>query len=220
MEQLGDIALVEKLMPPPSLIQGMGKNGIFLACMALFRYRPFASADGRKTCRKRTQGRRNNYSARCIELHAGAGLFSPTVWKGPKLAISRLVDKLRGDRIGLIIFAGEIIRTAADYIGLCLCKDISELHKYRFYPGSGNGSGRSINMAMRSFSGQGQMGMDNKAIILITDGENHEADPVIVARSAAERGHQGLLHRSRDPGREAYPNGRTTENFSMTVREI
>ena len=52
-------------------------------------------------------------------------------------------------------------------------------------PIQGTAIGDAINTAMRSFSAQSEK---SRAIIIITDGENHEDDPVAAARQAAEMG--------------------------------
>jgi Ca-activated chloride channel family protein len=49
----------------------------------------------------------------------------------------------------------------------------------------GTAIGEAINTAMRSFSVQSEK---SRAVIVITDGENHEDDPVAAAKQAAEMG--------------------------------
>ena len=114
--------------------------------------------------------------------------YSPNRLERAKLAISRLVDKLHGDRIGLIVFAGQSfvqLPITTDYVS---AKIFLNTIGTESVPVQGTALGDAINTAIKSFSSEAQMQQDNKAIILITDGENHEDDPVEAARMAAELG--------------------------------
>ncbi len=111
--------------------------------------------------------------------------YSPNRLERAKLAISRLVDKLREDRIGLIVFAGNSfvqLPVTTDYVS---AKMFLSSISTESVPVQGTAIGEAINTAMRSFSAQSEK---SRAIIVITDGENHEDDPVAVAKQAAEMG--------------------------------
>lgn len=111
--------------------------------------------------------------------------YSPNRLERAKLAISRLVDKLRDDRIGLIVFAGNSfvqLPITADYVS---AKMFMNSISTESVPVQGTAIGEAINTAMRSFSSQSEK---SRAIIVITDGENHEDDPVAAAKQAAEMG--------------------------------
>ncbi len=100
-----------------------------------------------------------------------------------KLAISRLVDKLKDDKIGLIVFAGDAytqLPITADYNSAKLFLNSVNT---QIVPKQGTAIGASINLAIRSFTPNSKA---NKAIIVITDGENHEDDAVSAAKSAVE----------------------------------
>ena len=111
--------------------------------------------------------------------------YSPNRLDRAKLAISRLVDKLRDDRIGLIVFAGNSfvqLPITTDYVS---AKMFLNSISTESVPVQGTAIGEAINTAMRSFSAQSEK---SRAIVVITDGENHEDDPVAAARQAAELG--------------------------------
>lgn len=111
--------------------------------------------------------------------------YSPNRLERAKLAISRLVDKLREDRIGLIVFAGNSfvqLPVTTDYVS---AKMFLNTITTESVPIQGTAIGDAINTALRSFSAQSEK---SRAIIIITDGENHEDDPVAAARQAAETG--------------------------------
>ena len=111
--------------------------------------------------------------------------YSPNRLERAKLAVSRLVDKLRDDRIGLVIFAGTSfvqIPVTTDYVSAKMFLNSIDTGSI---PIQGTALGDAITTCIRSFSAQSDK---SRAIILITDGENHEDDPVAAAKQAAEMG--------------------------------
>lgn len=111
--------------------------------------------------------------------------YSPNRLERAKLAISKLVDGLKGDRIGLIIFAGESfvqLPITSDYVS---AKIFLNSITTGSVPVQGTAMGEAIRTAIRSFTSESE---HSRAIILITDGENHEDDPVAAARDAVEMG--------------------------------
>jgi Ca-activated chloride channel family protein len=102
-----------------------------------------------------------------------------------KQAISKLVDNLENDKIGLIVFAGDAytqIPITTDYVS---AKMFLSTINPDMVPKQGTAIGAAIDLASRSFTpGEGK----SKAIIIITDGENHEDDPVASAEKASKAG--------------------------------
>ena len=102
-----------------------------------------------------------------------------------KQAISRLVDNLDKDKIGLIVFAGDAytqIPITTDYIS---AKMFLSSISPEMVPKQGTNIGAAITLGVRSFSpGEGK----SKALIIITDGENLEDDPLPVAEEASKAG--------------------------------
>ncbi len=102
-----------------------------------------------------------------------------------KQAIERLVDNLKNDKIGLIVFAGDAytqIPVTTDYVS---AKMFLSTIGPEMVPKQGTAIGAAINLGVRSFSpGEGK----SKAMVIITDGENHEDDPVSAAEEAAKAG--------------------------------
>ncbi|MGY6561260.1 MAG: VWA domain-containing protein [Luteibaculaceae bacterium] len=102
-----------------------------------------------------------------------------------KMAITQLVDKLRGDRIGLVVFAGDAfvqLPITSDYTA---AKMFISLVEPELMPTQGTAIGKAIETALLSFDVESET---NKAIIVITDGENHEDDAPGAARKAADKG--------------------------------
>lgn len=102
-----------------------------------------------------------------------------------KQAISRLVDNLDNDKIGLIVFAGDAytqIPVTTDYIS---AKMFLSTINPQMVPKQGTAIGAAISLGIRSFSPGDKT---SKAMIIITDGENHEDDPIISAEEASKAG--------------------------------
>ena len=111
--------------------------------------------------------------------------YSPNRLERAKLAISQVSEKLEGDRIGLIVFAGDAyvqIPLTSDYISARMFLNSLSTGSV---PVQGTAIGSAIELALRSFSEQSDK---SRAIIVITDGENHEDDPAAVAQMAADMG--------------------------------
>lgn len=111
--------------------------------------------------------------------------IQPNRLERAKRAISRLIDRLTDDKIGLIVFAGDA------YTQLPITSDYNSAKLFlnsvntQIVPKQGTAIGAAIDLAHKSFTPNGEA---NKAIIVITDGENHEDDAVAAAKSAADDG--------------------------------
>ena len=111
--------------------------------------------------------------------------YSPNRLERAKLAISRLVDKLRDDSIGLVVFAGNSfvqLPITTDYVSAKMFLSSISTESVTI---QGTAIGEAINTAVKSFSAQSEK---SRAVIVITDGENHEDDPVQAASQAAQLG--------------------------------
>jgi Ca-activated chloride channel family protein len=111
--------------------------------------------------------------------------IEPNRLERSKRAISQLVDKLSNDKIGLIVFAGDAytqLPITADYVSAKLFLNSISTN---IVPTQGTAIGAAIELGMKSFNPQFQ---GSKAMIIITDGENHEDDAIGAAKAAAEQG--------------------------------
>jgi Ca-activated chloride channel family protein len=99
-----------------------------------------------------------------------------------KRELMNLIDNLKGDRIGIIVFSGEAytqLPLTTDYGAAVMMTDIISVG---MTPRPGTAMGAAINMARESFAKEeGKY----RAMVLITDGENHEDDAVESAKEAA-----------------------------------
>jgi len=101
-----------------------------------------------------------------------------------KQAISKLTDKLEGDRIGLIVFAGRAYTQLPITTDYAAAKLFVSIVNTGMVPTQGTDIGDAIKLAV---SGFGET-KHNKAIVLITDGEDHEGQVLEQAEAASKAG--------------------------------
>ena len=184
IRRFGDERLVAALMPSWSPAKGWWRTIFFslgFACFAIGLARPMLGA---KLVERETKGAEIMI---CLDVSNSmlAQDYSPDRLSRAKLAISRIVDRLDGDRIGLIIFAGSSfvqLPITTDYVSAKMFLGSIDTQSV---PVQGTAIGDAIVTAAKSFSAQSEK---SRAIIVITDGENHEDDPVDAARQVAETG--------------------------------
>lgn len=110
---------------------------------------------------------------------------APNRLEKSKNIISRLVDSFEDDKVGLIVFAGDAfiqLPITSDFIS---AKMFLESINPSLITRQGTNIKAAIDMATRSFTPREGVG---KAVIIITDGENHEGGAVEAAKAAAEKG--------------------------------
>jgi Ca-activated chloride channel homolog len=184
LQRLGDIKLVQKLVPEMSRIRPVVKfilQMIAFSAAIIILSRP---QFGSKIEDVKKQG-----VEVIIALDVSNSMLAediqPNRLTRAKQAISRLVDDLDKDKIGLIVFAGDAytqIPVTTDYVS---AKMFLSTISPDMVPKQGTAIGAAISLGIRSFSpGEGK----SKAMIIITDGENHEDDPVAAAEEAAKAG--------------------------------
>lgn len=184
IEKLGDPQLVADLMPTASKGKGWLKISLLAAAWLFFVI---------GLCRPQMGARLKEHQSQGIEVMIALDVsnsmlaedYSPNRLERSKLAISRLVDKLQGDRIGLIVFAGESfvqLPITADYVS---AKIFLNSINTGSVPIQGTALAEAIMSAARSFSSQSER---SRAIILITDGEDHEGDVIEAAKNVAQEG--------------------------------
>jgi len=108
----------------------------------------------------------------------------PNRLENAKLAITKLVDQLKGDRIGIVVFAGKA------YIQLPITSDYAAARMFiskistDLVPTQGTAIAEAIRMAHESLTSETR----SKAIIIITDGEDHEGNVIEATEKAAADG--------------------------------
>ncbi len=109
--------------------------------------------------------------------------IAPTRLDKAKLELSTLIEKLKQDRIGIVAFAGEA------YIQCPLTLDKNAVKLFlstlnpNLIPTPGTALGAALRVSLAAFT---EKDKDDKVIILLTDGEDHESDPKRAAKLAKE----------------------------------
>ena len=184
VRRFGDERLVSALMPSWSRAKGWWRTVLFCIGFASFSIGMARPQLGATLVEREIKGAEIMI---CLDVSNSmlAQDYTPDRLSRAKLAISRIVDRLDGDRIGLIIFAGTSfvqLPVTTDYVS---AKMFLNSVDNTSVPIQGTAIGEAILTAAKSFSVQSEK---SRAIIVITDGENHEDDPVEAARQVAETG--------------------------------
>ena len=108
----------------------------------------------------------------------------PNRMERAKNTLSFLIDGLRGQRLGLVAFAGE----AQIQCPLTTDSEAVKTFLYRMNPGAISRPGTAIGKAIRLSAALMRKYPGQKAIVLLTDGEDHDSGPLEAARAAAENG--------------------------------
>jgi Ca-activated chloride channel homolog len=120
-----------------------------------------------------------------VSLSMKAEDIKPNRLEKAKLEIRNLIDRLHGDRIGLVVFAGDAFTQfplTTDYSAASLFLDVLDVDAVGL---PGTAIGTAIQRAMESFDFKEQT---TKVIVIITDGENTEGDVMDAAQDAAAKG--------------------------------
>jgi Ca-activated chloride channel family protein len=184
LKAFGSPELVHQLMPEYSVSRASWK---FLLILLAYLFLVIAITDpqyGSKVEKVKRQG-----VELVIALDVSNSMLAediqPNRLSRAKRAISKLVDRLKNDRIGLLVFAGDA------YVQVPVTNDFAATKMFLsaintdIVPVQGTSIGAAIDLAIKSFSTESDL---EKAIIIITDGEDHEANAIAMAEAAKEQG--------------------------------
>ena len=184
LRKFGDEALVRELMPSWSASKGWVRVVLFSLAFFFFVIGLARPQIGAKLTERKLKG-----AEVMIALDVSNSMlaedYSPNRLERAKLAVSRMTDKLQDDRIGLIVFAGT------SFVQLPITTDFVSAKMFlssistESVPIQGTALEDALRTAGRSFSAQSEK---SRVIILISDGENHEGNPVEVAKMLSEEG--------------------------------
>jgi Ca-activated chloride channel family protein len=186
LKRFGAKETIRILMPDASLRKQYFKFGLLFTALTLFILVVARPQFGSRLETVRKQGIEVMI---CLDVSNSmlSTDVSPSRLDRSKQILSRLIDNLSDDKIGLIVFAGDAfiqLPITSDHISAKMF--LSSIDP-SMVPVQGTAIGAAINLAVRSFTPNEQTG---KAIVLITDGENHEDDAVGATRAATEKGIQ------------------------------
>ncbi len=184
LSNYGDMAVIQQLFPDVSRSKRIWKFILFVFAFSFIIIGIINPQTGSKLEEVKRKGADLMI---CLDVSNSmkAMDLQPNRLEKSKQAISKLIDKLEGDRIGVIVFGGEAYVQLPITTDYAASKLFLESINTDMIPTQGTAIGAAINLAVESF---GKDEGKNKAILIITDGENHEDDAIKAAEAAAEKG--------------------------------
>ncbi len=184
LQRFGNPELLESLMPNASAIRPIVKFYIMLLVIILLIITIAGPQFGSKLETVKRKGI-EIMIALDVSNSMNAQDIQPSRLDRAKRAIYQLVDKLQNDKVGLIVFAGQAYTQLPITTDYPSAKMFISTINTGIIPTQGTAIGAAIERGIKSFSSQEDI---NRAIIVITDGENHEDDAVAAAKAAVEKG--------------------------------
>lgn len=197
LRAFGDEELMEQLMPNASKKRPVIK---FILCMVALALLIVAAARPQFGTSERTEKRNGIEAIVALDISNSmlAEDVAPNRLDRAKQMMSKLMDNMVNDKVGLVVFAGDAfiqLPITCDYVSakMFLNTITPDLIKTQ-----GTAIGQALNTSIRCFGAvndrDGQTVSDaSRVIILITDGENHEDDAVAAAKKAKEMGIQVIV---------------------------
>jgi Ca-activated chloride channel family protein len=184
MTRFGNIELLEQLMPS----NGKRKRIIkFLIVFAAAGFLILGIANPQIGSKLEEVKREGVDVFICLDVSTSmkAEDIKPSRLDNAKREISEMLNNFQNDRIGIIVFAGDSylqLPLTTDYDAARLLLSTIDVD---VVPVPGTAIGSAIRLAMKSFV-QGEK--KHRAIIVVTDGENHEDDAIAAAKDASADG--------------------------------
>ena len=185
--KFGDPELMAQLMPDASKSRPIVKFALLIVALTLLIVAAARPQYGQQEKTVKRQG---------IEVMVALDIsnsmlaedVAPNRLDRAKQILSKMIDNMVDDKVGLVVFAGEAftqLPITCDYVS---AKMFLHTISPKLIPTQGTAIGAALQTAIRSFGSQESDA--GRAIILITDGENHEDDAIAAAKQAQELGIQ------------------------------
>ncbi|NDW17331.1 VWA domain-containing protein [Dysgonomonas sp. 216] len=182
VQKIGKLATVKLMMPEMSLKRSYLKFWLIFAAITLGIFMVARPQFGTKKDKVERKG---------IELVIAIDVsnsmlardISPDRLSKAKQMLTRIIDERKDDKVAIVVFAGEA------YVQLPMTSDNQSAKIFlesitpSLVPVQGTVIGNAINIGMNSFTSEKDI---DKAMIIITDGENHDGNAVEMAARAAE----------------------------------
>ena len=183
-ERFAHIEMREQLVPSYSSRRSTLKFIIFLLVIACSILALANLQSGSKMEEVKREGI-DLYIAVDVSNSMNAEDIVPSRMERSKQAINKLISEMRGDRLGIIVFADRA------YVQLPITTDYSAAKMFlstintKLVASQGTAIAEAINLAMKSFPDEAH----SRAIVIISDGEDHENDAAVkAAQEAAKQG--------------------------------
>ena len=208
--EFGDQELMTQLMPDASKSRPVWKFSLLIVALALLIVAGARPQYGQKETTVKRQG---------IEVMVALDIsnsmlaedVAPNRLDRAKQMLSKMIDNMVDDKVGLVVFAGEAftqLPITCDYVS---AKMFLNTITPSLIPTQGTAIGAALQTAITSFgAAESEAG---RAIILITDGENHEDDAIAAAKKAQELGIQVFVVGIGKPEGSPIPKPGTNDYF-------
>lgn len=183
-KRLGDKQLIQSLMPNASSVRPTVKFWLIEAAVALMVVMIARPQMGSKISNDKRNGIETIIAIDISNSMLARDVASSRLDKC-KMMVENLVDNFTNDKIGLVVFAGDAyvqLPITSDYVS---AKMFLQNIDPSLISTQGTDMARAINLAASSFTQQQGVG---RAIILITDGEDHEGGAEEAAKAARKKG--------------------------------
>ncbi len=190
LEAFGDKELLHELMPNASHVRPNVKFALEISALIFL---IIALAQPQYGTKEETIKREGIEVMMALDISNSmlAEDVAPNRLERAKQLLSKLVDQMTDDKVGMVVFAGEAfvqLPITADYVS---AKMFLQNIQPSLIKTQGTALGAAINTSVLSFGTNESEA--SRLIILITDGENHEDDALAAAKAAKEKGIQVLV---------------------------
>nr|MBU1328853.1 VWA domain-containing protein [Candidatus Omnitrophota bacterium] len=184
IEKFGDPVLIEKLSSSKSVTkERINKVLIIIAVSFLILALAMPQIGARLTMTKRYGV--DIMIAIDTSFSMMAQDIKPSRIEKAKLEIGSLIDKLKGDRVGIVTFAGNSFMQCPLTLDYSAAKMFLSIIEPGMMPRPGTAIGDAIKTAVKGFNKKERK---HKVLILLTDGEDHNTNPAEAASEAKKEG--------------------------------
>ena len=217
LTEFGDPELMAQLMPDASKSRPIWKFGMLTVALILLIVAAARPQYGQKEKTVKRQG---------IEVMVALDIsnsmlaedVAPNRLDRAKQMLSKMIDNMVDDKVGLVVFAGDAftqLPITCDYVS---AKMFLNTISPTLIPTQGTAIGAALQTAITSFGAQESEA--GRAIILITDGENHEDDAIAAAKKANELGMQVFVIGIGKPEGAPIPKPGTNDYFKDRAGQV
>lgn len=184
LKKFGDLSLLKQLMPDVSSSRKSLKFWLMVAALALLIVMLARPQMGTKISQEKRKGIEVIISLD-ISNSMRAEDVVPSRLDKSKMLVENMVDNFTNDKVGLVVFAGDAfiqLPITSDYVS---AKMFLQNTDPSLIATQGTDLAGAIELSSKSFTQQDKVG---RAILIITDGEDHEGGAVEAAEKARKNG--------------------------------
>lgn len=216
LRKFGEPALLENLMPDVSRLRRDVKFWLMISVIALIIIMLARPQMGTKINQEQRHGI-EVVIALDISNSMKAEDVVPSRLDKSKMLVENLVDNFTNDKVGLVVFAGDAfvqLPITSDYVS---AKMFLQNIEPSLIAAQGTNLAEAISLSSRSFTKQENVG---RAIIIITDGEDHEGGVIDAAKQAKKNGMRVFVLGVGSPKGSPVPDGNGGYMKDNTGREV